>query len=182
MRKTATETLRDRVRELMLRRGWTQLALALKSGVSQSRIAYLLNYHDQNDRHPTTKVIEQLAAAFGVSAWQMLRPDDVNDSGVAEPEPLDVELLATVLAEANDLWRARHLVPTFDELAAFAARMYYEVQTGIPLRRAATKVGQQLEQIRSGTFLAAPSESSGGSLRHGQEHQGKGGRSKARTR
>lgn len=182
MSNSATHTLRDNVRIFMDQRGWSQHVLAAKSGVAQTTIGNILRYRDAQDKHPGTDTVECLATAFGMPAWKLLAPPNTFVAGVAEPEPLDVELLATALAEANDRWRAHHLVPTFDELAAFAARMYSEVQTGIPLRRAATKVAQQLDQIRSGTFLASPLDSSGEGSKHGQGHQGKSGRSKARTR
>lgn len=182
MNKSATHTLRDNVRTLMDQRGWSQHVLAAKSGCAQSTVGNILRYRDAQDKHPGTDTVERLAAAFGVEAWRLLMPADLGPAVVGEPEPLDVELLATALAEASDLWRAHNLVPTFAELAAFAARMYSEVQTGIPMRRAAGNVMRQLEQIRSGTLLASPSGSSGEGAKRGQGIQGAAARSKTRTR
>lgn len=182
MHKTATEILRDRVRALMARRDWNQQTLAAKSGVSQSRIAYLLNYHDQNDRHPTTKIIEQFAVAFGVPAWELLRPEGCLATGVSEADPLDSELLATALAESADVFRKFNAMPTFQELAAAAVHMYDEVQTGIPMRRVAAQVARDLDQVRRGINLAAPTPPSGEGSKRGQGDQAATRGSKTRTR
>lgn len=181
MQYSSTERVRDRVRDLMYARGWSQSALAAKSGVSQSRIAYLLNYRDHGDRHPTTKVIDQLADAFGLSAWQLLQPQGPSVLGVAEPQPLDATLLATSLRECISVFHSLGRLPSFDELAASAVHMYARVQTGIPLERAARQVSIDLDQISKGTLLATSNESSGGDSTHGQRHPRTHRRSQART-
>lgn len=182
MDRNATSVLSRKVRNLMARRGWTLVELSKRSGVSKSAIGNLLNYRDHNDAHPSTRSVELLGAAFGFSAWQMLAPDDAAMSGIAEPEPLDVELLATVLTEAADLFRARNALPSFELLANAAARMYDLVTTGIPMRRAADTVSRHLQQIGSGTILAGSEKSSGEGLMRGQGKAGAHRRGKTRTR
>lgn len=115
-----TLVLRDNVARLMSQYGWTQQGLAKRSGVSQSRIAYLLGYRDKQDRHPTTDTIQRLATALGVSAWQLLCPLD------AQPQPpaVNPELLEYALQLAIDLMRDRGEVPQNKRVCAAAALAY----------------------------------------------------------
>lgn len=54
---------------------WSQRELAKRAKISQRAIGYLLNYKDEQDRHPTTQTIEAVAAAFGIPVWQLMIPD-----------------------------------------------------------------------------------------------------------
>jgi transcriptional regulator with XRE-family HTH domain len=182
MRQNATITLSRRLKALMSRRGWTIVELAKRSGVSKSAIGNLLNYRDEHDGHPSTRIVEQLAAPFGLQAWEMLRPADAEYSGVSEPEPLDISLLTAALAESVSLYRELKRLPTFDDIAAAAVRLYTEVQTGIPMRRAAAQVTRDLDQIRRGTNLAAPEPPSGEGSKRGQGDSTATRTGKTRTR
>lgn len=75
MRKSATLALADNVRRLMEDAGLSQRELASKAGISQRAVGYLLNYKDEQDRHPTTQTVEAVAGAFGVDSWLLMMPD-----------------------------------------------------------------------------------------------------------
>lgn len=182
MPPNVTLMLAARVRDLMERRGWSQDETARRAQVSRRSVGYLVNYRDRGDRHPTLETVEAIASAFGMPVWRLLMPDEAGAPHVAEPEPPDTELLATVLAESADVFRSLNVMPNFKELAAAAVRMYVEVQTGIPMRRAAAQVTYDLDQIRRGINLAAPKLPSGGDSKRGQGNQGAAGTGKNRTR
>lgn len=148
MGKTATEILRDNIRRLMDARGWSEPALSKKSGVSQSRINYLLNYRDTNDRHPSTLTVEQIATAFGLQAWQLMCPVEAQPV----PEPLDAELLRDSIREAADAYRSRGMLIDDERLAGAAAFLYRRVRDGLSLRSATDVVKQEL--LRFGPNLA----------------------------
>lgn len=162
-------------------RGWTLVDLAARSGVSKSAISNVRNYRDPSDKHATVQTVDALATAFGMQAWELLRPDTFAASGVAEPEPLDTALLATSIRECIGVFHDVGVLPTFDELAAATVQMYTNVQTGIPLRRAAAQVSHDLDQIRRGTKLATLQASLGEDSTHGQGHPRARRRGKART-
>jgi transcriptional regulator with XRE-family HTH domain len=177
-----TLLLSSRVREMMRRRDWSQEETAKRANVSRRSVGYLLNYRDRSDRHPTLETVEALASAFHTPAWKLLAPGDVGASRVAEPVPLDAELLATVLMESADIFRTLNVLPRFDELAKVAVRMYDEVQTGIPMRRAAKIVAETLEHAKRGMDDACADYSSAEDATRGQSNQGpnRGGKAGAR--
>jgi len=74
MENEATLALADNVRRIMEHKEWTLVDLARLTGVSKSALGYLVNYKDGNDRHPTTKTIEGIAAAVGIPLWQLMMP------------------------------------------------------------------------------------------------------------
>lgn len=121
-----------------------------------------MNYSGRDDRHPTLETVEAIESAFGIPVRHLLMPGEVKLTRVAEPGPLDTELLATALAESADVFRSLNLMLGFKELASAAVHMYAEVQTGIPLRTAAAQASHDLNQIRRGTKLATLKESLGG--------------------
>lgn len=182
MTTNATHALRDNVRNLMDQRGWSQHMLAAKSRVAQTTIGNILRYRDAQDKHPSTDTLERLANAFGLPAWRLLLPQGASTQDVSEPEPLDAELLTAVLIEAADVFRGLNVMPSFNQVAGAAVHMYTEVQTGIPMRRAAASVAHDLDQIVRGTNLASLKGPSGEGSKHGQGNQGAPRGSKARTR
>lgn len=64
------EVLATNTRTLMERRGWKQIQLAAKSGISQTHIGNVL----RREVEPTSKIIAGLARAFGVPAYLLLVP------------------------------------------------------------------------------------------------------------
>lgn len=74
MQNEATLALADNVRRIMVHKEWTLVDLARLTGVSKSALGYLVTYRDGNDRHPTTKTIEGIAAAVGIPLWQLMMP------------------------------------------------------------------------------------------------------------
>jgi len=75
MQSKATLALRDNVRALMEFKGMSQRDLAKEAGISQRAVGYLLQYQDDNDRHPTTSTIEAVAQVFDLEAWQLMVPN-----------------------------------------------------------------------------------------------------------
>jgi transcriptional regulator with XRE-family HTH domain len=74
MQNEATLALADNVRRIMEYKAWTLVDLARVTGVSKSALGYLVTYRDGNDRHPTTKTIEGIAASVGIPVWQLMMP------------------------------------------------------------------------------------------------------------
>lgn len=173
--------LATRVRDLMTARGWSQAETARRSGVSRRGVGYVINHRDDKDRYPTLETVDALARAFGLDAAALLHRDTLGATGVAEAQPLDSALLATSIRECIAVFHQLGRLPSFDELAATAVHMYTNVQTGIPLRRAAAQVSRDLDQIRRGTKLASLQESFGEDSAHGQGHPRTRRRGKART-
>lgn len=71
---TAKESIKDvlakNTRVLMDRRGWNQVKLGQKAGISQTHVGNVL----RKEVEPTTTVIESLARAFGLPGYILLMP------------------------------------------------------------------------------------------------------------
>lgn len=74
MVNTTTLALADNVRRLMEDAGLSQRDLAQRAGISQRAVGYLVNYQDEQDRHPTTQTVEAVARAFGIETWLLMMP------------------------------------------------------------------------------------------------------------
>lgn len=161
------KNLRDNLARLMAARGWSQHALAAKSGVSQSAIGYMLRYRDPQDKRPGIEKIEKLGKPFGLEAWQLLCPLDAQPA----PEPLDFELLREAIREAADAYRSRGMLLDDEQLAAATAFLYRRVQEGTSLRSAKKVVKEELS--RFGANLADhPNGSNGGKESRGPTEKG----------
>lgn len=57
-----------KIRSVRLSRGWTQIELAQRAGLSQNDISRF-----ENGARPTDPKIDALAAAFGVRPWTVYR-------------------------------------------------------------------------------------------------------------
>lgn len=74
--RTATKTVLARnLRYLMGDRGWDQVDLAKKSGVSQKTVSNILN----EMKVPGLDTVDKLAGAFGLNLWQLIMPGLVDD-------------------------------------------------------------------------------------------------------
>ena len=74
-RESAAITLAKNLHNLMKSTDMKKSALAIKSGVSERMIAYILT----GERMPTIEIIEQLADALGVEVWEMMLRNLVAD-------------------------------------------------------------------------------------------------------
>lgn len=72
MKFRAATILAENTKRLMNERKWTQRELAKRAGISQRGVSYVLNYHDDGDRHATLETVECLAGAFGLRTDQLL--------------------------------------------------------------------------------------------------------------
>lgn len=70
-KESIRKTLAQNIEALRKHRGWTQLQLEAKSGVSQSHISNIVR--GENDA--STAKIDAIAEAFGIPAWLLLVPE-----------------------------------------------------------------------------------------------------------
>ena len=61
--------LRNCLRTERVARGWTQIELAARSGVTQNEISC----YERGATHPGSAKIDALAGAFGVESWEVYR-------------------------------------------------------------------------------------------------------------
>lgn len=146
------------VRRLMKLREWTLVELGRRSGVSKSALGYLVNYQDQNDRHPNIKQIEGIALAAGLPAPLLLSPDvpddvlagrsaaTLPDQGDSAPPALDADLLAKSIEIAITAFRSEQRSPSDKALAAAATFVYAKVSTGVRVKQAEKAVKELLAQ------------------------------------
>ena len=69
-------TLGNRVKELRVSRGWRQVDLARKSGVSQRAVSNLERGGGGRESATLTTVVN-IADAFGLPVWQLLADDEI---------------------------------------------------------------------------------------------------------
>lgn len=62
------ETLRQNLRYLMDRHGWTERETAKRAGVHQKTINKALNMYGD----PTINTVDKIGGAFGLKGWQLL--------------------------------------------------------------------------------------------------------------
>lgn len=74
-RPNTRETLAKNLRTLMDVRGWNQVELAGKSGVSQTMISSVLNARSSC----SIETADALAQAFGLTSWHLLMPGLTED-------------------------------------------------------------------------------------------------------
>lgn len=147
MQSTATLALADNVRQLMARNEWSQRELAKRAGVSQRAVGYLINYKDAQDRHPTTQTVEAVARAFGLQAWELMKPTGSSRRSTAPAPPaIDASLLAGAIQAAIDAFRSKKRMPDDQQLAAAAAYVYAHVSTGRRMKDAEKAVQKLLEK------------------------------------
>jgi transcriptional regulator with XRE-family HTH domain len=65
------ETLAINVKALMERRGWTQVVLGKRAGMSQTHVGNVL----RKNAAPTSVIISKLARAFDLPDWLLLVPN-----------------------------------------------------------------------------------------------------------
>lgn len=154
----ATRVLAENVAREMKERGWTQLALARKSGVSQSRIHYLLGYSDKQDRHPSTDTVARIAAAFGQEAWELMRPPGDAPARSA----VDRAVLARIIQFSADALRSEGILPSDADLAHVVAGLYDKYATGAGWERAGADMVAELKQMGMNIAVTSGSTTSGG--------------------
>lgn len=97
-KKANRADLAANVRALMKRRGWTQVQLGEKAGISQTHIGNIV----REEHDVSTSVLAAVAQAFGVPAWLLLVPN-------LPPDILDSPELPTILERYSTF---RHSNPT----------------------------------------------------------------------
>ena len=65
------DVLVSNLKILMRHKGWSKSELARQSKISLRMINYILS----GERAPSIEVADQLAKAFGLSGWQMMKPN-----------------------------------------------------------------------------------------------------------
>jgi len=102
MHKTASIRFANTLKQLMGARGISVKTLSKKSGVSARMIYMIL----KGERKPTIEVIERLANALGLSAWELLLPiDDIDAEMLTHLESLLLSY-ATASEEGRELiWK-----------------------------------------------------------------------------
>jgi len=159
--------LAHNVQRLMEQQQLSQAELGRKSGVAQRTISTLLDVANPEAINPRARTIEQLAAYFGVPAWQLLVPDlpmdmlrskqlgvtiDQKVPAGAKAAPgstpsVDARLLSQCLDTAFSALRAKRRVPTDDTLAAAAAFLYAHVVAGRQMKDVAREVKALLDSV-----------------------------------
>ena len=66
---------RQRIRQLMDQRGWTEYRLAIKSGLSQSTISNIF----RRNTTPSVATLETICKAFGITMSQFFAEGDMID-------------------------------------------------------------------------------------------------------
>lgn len=69
-RPSTRESLANNVRTLMTIRGWTQVQLAEKSGISQTMISSIL----REQSSCSVETADAIAHAFGLTGWHLIMP------------------------------------------------------------------------------------------------------------
>jgi transcriptional regulator with XRE-family HTH domain len=96
--RTATKTVLARnLRYLMGDRGWDQVDLAKKSGVSQKTVSNILG----EIKVPTLDTVDKLASAFGLNLWHLILPTLVEDL----KSPTSIRELYAAFSTSNDQGR-----------------------------------------------------------------------------
>lgn len=75
---SAAELLAHNLRLMMKKHGYSKAELERRSGVSDRHIAYILTM----ERVASIDVVESIAKAFGLQAWQLIHEKLTDDSAV----------------------------------------------------------------------------------------------------
>ena len=75
---------KERIRELMEERGWTEYRLAQESGLSQSTISNMFNRNNA----PTLPTLEAVCGAFGITLVQFFSEGDEANALTEEQQAL----------------------------------------------------------------------------------------------
>lgn len=89
--------LRELIRKLRLRKGWSQAELAKKAGVSSGTIGTI----ESENRMPYIKTLKKIADALGVTVEYILR----ETGEVAEEKPKN-EIIAEALHIDPEVWKS----------------------------------------------------------------------------